>query len=110
MGKLLVNPTDILDALVLLDQITDALRTTRAGLRSTRRNWRTSSSGLLPAARAASSLAALTEECSALLLFMVTGGGEPSPDLEMRPSPRSTTSSRSWTPELDDDDHGDELE
>jgi len=101
MAQRLVNPSDLLDAIVLVDKITDALRTTRVGLRSTRQNWRTSSAGLLTAARAASSLAALTEEYSALLLFMVMNGSEISPEVAKTLSLLSPTYSQSLV--IDDD-------
>jgi hypothetical protein len=96
MAASLVNPTDLLDALALLDQVTDDLRTTRLGLRLLRRSWRTSSAGLLTAVRASSSLAAATAECSALLSFMATSGLDASQDQAMRPPRPSTTFLTSW--------------
>jgi hypothetical protein len=95
------NPTDVLDVLVLTDEITSDLRTMRIGLKSLRMTWRTTSAGLYVAAVAASSLAARTAECSALLHYMVTSASELSPEVDLTPSSRSATSARKWALDLE---------
>jgi hypothetical protein len=70
------NPTDVLAAMVLLDEITQDLKTVRVGLKLLRRSWATSSAGLQTAALAAYSASLRTGEFSALLSYMVGSGGE----------------------------------
>lgn len=95
------NPIDVLEASALADQISDDLRTMRIGLKCLRKSWRISRAGLLPAARAASSLAALTAECSALLSYMAANDGELSPEVQTMRSFASETYSTISV--LDDD-------
>jgi len=87
MTERYTNPTDVLQALVLMDDITAELKICRAGLKSLRRSWGTSSAGLLTAARAASSAVVLMEEFSALLSFMGGNVGVDTPEQRRMPLP-----------------------
>lgn len=104
MQRSSVNPIDVLEVLELADRISDDLRTMRIGLKCLRKSWRTSRAGLLPAARACSSLVALTVECSALLSFMAASDGEHSPEAPTMHSFASGTYLKTWVPEQEPDE------
>ena len=88
-----LSPIDVLDALVQMDEARKNLTIARRGLMCLAKNYSTSSTGLLPTARAAYSAAQAMVECSALLSYMVGQGGGASPDPVMPLSKICTTSS-----------------
>src|SRR5689334_4076244 len=82
MVKYIPNPTDVLDALVQVEEARRNLNRVQRGLMSIAKSCSTSSLALSSLVRAASSAEAATAECYHLLLYMEGQGGEASREPE----------------------------
>src|SRR5690242_7851780 len=93
MERYIVNPTDVLDALVQMEEARANLSRIRRGLMLIAKSYSTSSAGLSNLVRAASSAAAQTAECYHLLSYMEGQGGGASQETQTTRSKTCTTSS-----------------